>query len=298
MTILITGAFGQLGQVLVRKIGKSKEDVILIDKNENSNFSKNKKIITDITKNENLKKYKNELKDVTKLIHLASYITNDRDVLKSGPESIDLNIMGTINLLRHLPKIKQIIFTSSYMVYGTPKKRIIDENHPTNPNVVYGASKLATEKYLQIFCKELGVKLSILRMMGIYGVEKSHGQAIPTFIKLISENQNPIIIGSGKEKRNHLYIDDAIDSILKSIKLEKTGIFNIGGKDMLSNLEIIENINGIMNKKILPKFKKSTNPYYDFITDISKAKNELGFEPMMSIDNGIKNTIKKYNKNN
>ena len=188
MTILITGAFGQVGRALLRSLKNSKEDIIAMDKLQNNEFTNVKKIVTEITKSKNLEKYKTELKEVTTLIHLASYITNDRDIIKSGPESIDLNIMGTINLLRHLPKIKQIIFTSSYMVYGTPKKRIIDENHPTNPNVVYGASKLATEKYLQIFCKELGVKLSILRMMGIYGVEKSHGQAIPTFIKLISEN--------------------------------------------------------------------------------------------------------------
>ena len=297
MKILVTGAFGQLGSSLLRKFEKSKKEIIALDKRKKNEFSNVKEIITEITKIENLKKYKEELKDVTTLIHLASYITNDRDVIKSGPESIKLNIVGTINLLNYLPNLKNISFTSSYMVYGTPTKKIINENHPTNPNVVYGASKLATEKYLQIFSKESGIKLSILRMMGIYGVEKPHGQAIPTFIKLISENQNPIIFGTGNEKRNHLHIDDATDSIINSIKQKKTGIYNIGGKDTPSNLEVIEKINSIMNKKIAPKFKKSKNISYDFITDISKARNELLFEPRVSIDDGIRDTIKQYQKN-
>jgi len=297
MTILITGAFGQLGQVLVRKIGKSKEDVILIDKNENSNFSKNKKIITDITKNENLKKYKNELKDVTKLIHLASYITNDRDVLKSGPESIDLNILGTINLLNYLPNLKNICYSSTYMVYGTPISNPITEDHPTNPNVVYGASKLAAEKFLQIFSKKSGVNLSILRLMGIYGVEKPHGQAIPSFVKMIANNQKPTIIGTGEIKRNHLYIDDAIDSIITTIKNPKTGVFNIGGGDSPSNLELIQIINEELHKNIQSEFKKSATKPYNFITDISKAKEELGFSPKIRIKEGIHRTINNYLQN-
>lgn len=296
MTILVTGAFGQVGSSLLRKLEKSKKEIIVMDKQEKNEFSNIEKIITEITNIENLKKYKEELKGVTTMIHLASYITNDRDVIKSGPESVNLNIVGTINLLNYLPNLKKITFTSSYMVYGTPTKNKINENHPTNPNVVYGASKLATEKYLQIFCKENGIKLSILRMMGIYGVEKPHGQAIPTFIKLMSENKIPTINGTGKEKRNHLYIDDAVDSILASIKSNKSGVFNIGGKNNPSNLEIINKINKILKKNIKPEFKKSSISAYNFISDISKTEKDLKFKPKIDIDEGIYRTIKQFEK--
>ena len=294
MTILVTGAFGQVGSSLLRKFEKSKKEIIVMDKQEKNEFSNIKKIITEITNIENLKKYKKELKDVTTLIHLASYITNDRDVIKSGPESVNLNIVGTINLLNYLPNLKKITFTSSYMVYGTPTKKNINENHPTNPNVVYGASKLATEKYLQIFCKENSIKLSILRMMGIYGVEKPHGQAIPTFIKLMSENKIPTINGTGKEKRNHLHIDDAVDSILASIKSNKSGVFNVGGKNNPSNLEIINIINKILKKNIKPEFKKSSISAYNFISDISKTEKDLKFKPKINIEEGIFRTIKQF----
>ena len=228
---------------------------------------------------------------------MASLITNDKDVIKSGSDSIDLNIKGTLNLLEFLPNLKSIIFSSTYMVYGTPTSNPIKEEHPTDPNVVYGASKLSTEKFLQIFAKEAKISLSILRIMGIYNVEKPHGQAIPTFIKMIANDESPVIFGTGNIRRNHLYIDDAIDAIITVIKNPKNGVFNIGGFDSPSNLELIEIINNAMGKNIEPIFKESTSKTYDFITDISKAKKQLGFNPKVSIKEGIEKTISNYIKN-
>jgi UDP-glucose 4-epimerase len=297
MKILVTGALGQVGKILSAKIINEKMPFLGLDiRKENSNID-GRIIHSEITNSEDLKKYSSELKDVDILIHLASLITNDKDVIKSGPDSVDLNIKGTINLLRFLPNLKSITFSSTYMVYGTSNQNLITEKHSTEPNVVYGASKLATEKYLQIFCKETGISLSILRMMGIYNVAKPHGQAIPSFVKMIANNQKPTIIGTGEIKRNHLYIDDAIDSIITTIKNPKTGVFNIGGGDSPSNLELIQIINEELHKNIQPEFKESSTRPYDFITDISKAKEELGFSPKIRIKEGIHRTINNYLQN-
>jgi UDP-glucose 4-epimerase len=296
MKILVTGALGQVGKILVKKLIEKKMNVIGLDKRDG--IIKNIEIIhIEITSKDEIKKFETELKDVDILVHLASLITNDKDVIKSGPDSIDLNIKGTINLLEFLPNLKSIIFSSTYMVYGTPVTNLIKENHPTDPNVVYGASKLATEKFLQIFSKESNITLSILRIMGIYNVEKPHGQAIPSFVKMIANNESPIIFGTGEIKRNHLYIDDAINAIMTTIKNPKEGIFNIGGTDSPSNLELIEIINEKMGKKIKPIFKKSDSTPYDFITDITKAEKELGFIPKTGIKEGIKKTIMDFKKN-
>lgn len=296
MKILVTGALGQVGKILLKKLIENKINFIGLDK-RNGDIEGVKIIHLEITSKDEIKKYEIELKDVNILVHLASLITNDKDVIKSGADSIDLNIKGTINLLEFLPNLKSIIFSSTYMVYGTPVTNPIKENHPTEPNVVYGASKLATEKFLQIFAKESNITLSILRIMGIYNVEKPHGQAIPSFVKMIANNESPTIIGTGEIKRNHLYIDDAIDAIITVIKNPKNGIFNIGGFESPSNLELIEMINKIMNKNIKPIFKEPNSKPYDFITDISKAKKELDFYPKISMKEGIEKTIKNYNEN-
>jgi UDP-glucose 4-epimerase len=114
---------------------------------------------------------------------------------------------------------------------------------------------------------------------------------------MIANNESPVIFGTGSIKRNHLYIDDAIDAIITTIKNPKNGVFNIGGLDSPSNLELIKIINDIMGKNIEPIFKESDSKPYDFITDISKAKKELGFKPKIKIEEGIKKTIKNYVKN-
>jgi len=297
MTILVTGALGQVGKALVRKLLEEKASFIGLDKREENIFPDVKIIHPEITRKEDIEKYSSELNDVDALIHLASLITNDRDVVKSGPDSVDLNIKGTVNLLGFLPNLKSITFSSTYMVYGTPISNPVNEDHPTNPNVVYGASKLATEKFLQIFAKESKISLSILRIMGIYNIEKPHGQAIPSFVKMIANNQSPTIYGTGEIRRNHLYIDDAINAILSTLKNPKTGIFNIGGSDSPSNLELIQMINEKMGKNVKPAFKKLDSKPYDFITDISKAEKELGFIPKTGIEEGIEKTIMNFKKN-
>ena len=296
MTILVTGALGQVGKALVRKLVEEKVSLIGLDKREENIFPDVKIIHPEITRKEDIQKYSTELNDVDALIHLASLITNDKDVVKSGPDSVDLNIKGTVNLLGFLPNLKSITFSSTYMVYGTPISNPVNEDHPTNPNVVYGASKLATEKFLQIFAKESKISLSILRIMGIYNIEKPHGQAIPSFVKMIANNQSPTIYGTGEIRRNHLYIDDAINAILCTLKNPKTGIFNIGGSDSPSNLELIQMINEKMGKNVKPAFKKLDSKPYDFITDISKAEKELGFIPKTGIEEGIEKTIMNFKR--
>jgi len=297
MTILVTGGLGQVGRFLTRSLIEKNEKFTILDKRDSDEFSDVKIIHPEITQKESFAKYKPELEQVKTLVHLASLITNDRDVIKSGPDSIDLNIKGTINLLEFLPNLENICFSSTYMVYGTPQTNPVTEEHPTNPNVVYGASKLATEKFLQIFAKENDVNLSILRLMGIYGVEKPHGQAIPSFIKSIANDQNPTIFGTGKERRNHLHMDDAVSAILTSIKAQKIGIFNIGGPDSPSNLELIEEINNYLDKKIEPVFKKQKSKAYDFISDISKSREHLEFKPKLGFKEGLTKTIEKFLKN-
>ena len=180
------------------------------------------------------------------------------------------------------------------MVYGKPKTIPVKEDHTTDPFDVYGASKLATEKFLQIFAEQRGIDVTILRIMGIYGLEKPYAQAIPSFIKLMANNENPIIYGTGNNRRNHIHIDDVVEAILTSLRNPKNGVFNIGGADTPSNLDLIKIINKKLQKTIEPIFKEAEEMQYDFITDISKAQKALGFEPKVGIERGLDMTIKKY----
>ena len=291
--ILVTGISGQIGRFLSRELVLRKKNFLGLDfrTSENLEFEILK---IPLTEKNILLKNKKKFKDIDTLIHLASKIDVEPNILKSGKNSIEQNIFGILNLLEILPNLEHISYTSTYMVYGTPQKKIIKENHPTNPNNVYGASKLATEKFLQIFSEQNDVKLSILRLMGVYDLENPYNQAIPSFIKLIANNKRPVIYGDGNTKRNHIHITDVIDAILQSVKIKKHGIFNIGGPNSPSNLELVEIINQKFDKKIAPIFKKTREKQYDFITDISPAKKELDFYPKIGINQGIERTVKRF----
>ena len=291
MRLLITGISGNIGNELSKKLKKEEIDFLGLDIVNNKMNSK-KIISNDITKLKNLLKEK-KLKKIDTLIHLASKINDEKDITKIGLESIDVNIKGTINLLNSLPNLKNILFASSYMVYGIPLQNPIKENHKLEPQNVYGISKVITEKYLQVFCKEKKIELTIFRFMGIYGFSENYtSQAIPIFINKIKNNEKPTIFGDGNQKRNHLYVDDAIDAIITWLKNTKAGIFNIGGADTPTNLELISLINKKMSKKVQPIFVNQEQ--HDFIADISNMKKILKFTPRIKIKDGINKTIEKF----
>jgi len=291
MKILITGISGNIGNELSKRLENEKIEFLGLDRVSNKTNSK-KIIHNDITNLKNLLKEK-KLKKIDTLIHLASKINHENDITKIGLESIDVNIKGTINLLNSLPNLKNMLFASSYMTYGIPLQNPIKENHKLEPQNVYGISKAITEKYLQVFCKEKRIRFTIFRLMGIYGFSEHYThQAIPIFINKIKNNEKPTIFGNGNQKRNHLYVDDAIDAIITWLKNKKPGIFNVGGIDAPTNLELISLINEKMNKNVKPIFVKQEQ--YDFIVDISKVKKILKFTPRTKIEDGIYKTIEKF----
>lgn len=133
--------------------------------------------------------------------------------------------------------------------------------------------------------------------MGIYGIVSPYvKQAIPSFIEKILDKKNPTVFGTGNVKRNHIYIDDAIDAIIISINNKLNNKYNIGGIDSPSNLELIKIINNEIGTKIKPNFMNSKNKEYSFITDINNANKKLGFKPKIGIKEGIKKTVNEYRK--
>lgn len=292
--ILVTGATGQIGRFLSKKLNKNKKIFIGLDiiqpKILNFPFIK-----VNLKDQNNFKEYQEELEDIDVLIHLASTVNSSQDLTVEGIDSVNLNIHGTLNLLENLPNLKHISFASSYMVYGKPKTNPINESHPTEPENIYGASKLLTEKILRVFSEKKNIDLTILRFMGIYGIVAPYvKQAIPSFIEKILNRENPIVFGTGNAKRNYIYVDDAINAILTSIDSKYGGEYNIGGLCAPSNLELIEIINYVLGSKIRPSFSSSKNKEYSFITDITSASTKLGFRPNIGIKEGIEKTIRKY----
>ncbi|MCF8367447.1 MAG: NAD-dependent epimerase/dehydratase family protein [Bacteroidales bacterium] len=293
--VLITGINGHIGSFLLRKLQNNGIEVVGLDLKKVAPFSNIPFIEADITQKGTLDDYDSLLKECNILVHLASRIEGSQDIISDAIPGINLNVIGTMNLLQKMPNLKSIIYASTYMVYGKPARNPVMEDDIKEPVNIYGISKLITENYLKTYANLASKKLKILRFMGVYGPGTPQTtRAIPNFIKLIANNKAPTLYGKGEVSRNHIFIDDAVEAIWLSILSEKSGVFNIGGESSINNLGLVDIINEVLGKKIIPTIVDSNA--YDFISNISLAGKELGFYPKTTFQQGIAAEIESLQK--
>ncbi len=300
--VLVTGATGEIGSPLVERIVSASDTnkVYLIGRhikrsNTISGLIKKGRIEffkCDLMSPKAISKIRNFLinEEIDVLIHLASHISTSKDVIQDAPDAIQLNILGSVHLLSCLPPtIKHIIYSSSDSVYGVPPILPVDEQCATNPFHIYGASKLATEKYLQIFAKNNDVPLSILRISAVYGPNTPKHRAIPAFITNVLQGKPPVIKGDGNTTRDYIHVDDVVQAIMLAIKHRVNGVLNIGTGEGQTIGNAAEYIIELADRKLKPIYLGGKNDY-NFVFDISLAQKKLGFKPMKFID-GIRKEV-------
>lgn len=211
---------------------------------------------------------------------------------------IQTNIGGTATLLKHAAAcgIKKIVFLSSGgTVYGVPSEVPIRENHPTDPICSYGITKLAIEKYLELYRHLHGLDYTILRLSNPYGerqrVAATQG-AIAVFLNKALRNEPIEIWGDGSVVRDYIYISDVISALTTTIDYSGSQrVFNIGAGQGKSINEIIESIESIVGHEIVRQYKQS-RPFDvpKSILSIAQAKQELNWHPATSFDDGLTRT--------
>ena len=307
-TILVTGCNGHIGSKVMiglknSMIFKLKDDVINIKKvvgldNKNDADPNYEFIKCDLLDQAEIRKTKLKFEEIDTLVHLASIVETSKNI-KDAEDIIKLNVFSAINIINALPKLTHIVFPSSMMVYGKPQKSPINELHSTKPINFYGISKLLTEDAIRIYgLNHPGLKISILRLTSIYGPGnysgKSSKRAIPNFIQLAKQNKSPIIFGSINEKRDYLYIDDAVDAIIKTIENPFDGNINIGSEKSVTIKELAELICNLCNSKVKPIIENENTDKDDYLLDISKAKELIGFRPTFLLESGLKKEISNF----
>ncbi len=297
-SIAITGCNGHLGLALTKKIIQETIPLIIYKSTSTQlkQLIKEKKVSPlnlDLTKKEKLEKYRTLFSNIKIIIHLAAHVPKkkDQDQIET---SIEHNLIATMNLLQMIPSGAHFIFASTCEVYGPPTQIPITEEHPLNPTSLYGASKVATEKYLQVYCQKNNINLTILRLTNIYGPGETIQRAIPNFILNVLHHKAPLIYGNGEEQRDFMYIEDAINFIIETINQKQTGVYNIVQGQSISIKKLAENICTHIDKNILPYYQTSTNPTIDYIFNKEKIKTHFTYKPETSIEAGLKKEIEWF----
>ncbi len=240
------------------------------------------------------------LEDIDICFHLIS-TTIPKTSNEAPAFDIQSNVLSTINLLEQARKtgLKKILFLSSGgTVYGAPKYLPIDEKHPTDPQCSYGISKLAIEKYLELYRFLYGIDYAVLRVSNPYGERQrlvAAQGAVAVFMGKALNNEKIARWGDGSVARDYIYIGDVVGALLAAMNYSgKEHIFNIGHGEPLKLLDLITAIESVVGKKIELEFMPARQLDVPInVLDINRAKLELGWEPKVSLNDGLV-TIKKW----
>ncbi len=219
-------------------------------------------------------------------------------------ESHGINVTGTLNVLLAAKELKipKVIFASSSSVYGVPRSLPISEDHPTNPNSPYAASKLAAEKYCRVFSEVYGLEVVMLRYFSVYGPRGRPDQVIKAFADRVASGLPPVIFGDGGQTRDFTYVSDVVDANVLAAESEGVSgeVFNIGFGRRVEIKELAEMVIDIMGEKgkISPTHKESyAGDFPDTCADIAKASRMLGYSPKVDLKEGLKRFVSWYQAN-
>lgn len=292
--ILITGCAGFIGGHLAETLLKQGHTIYGIDINISKNlqyltkypnfhFEKCDIVNTDIILRKNY---------INTIIHLAAN-AGVRNSILHPTLYMRTNIEGTTNLLEQAVKcgIKKFIYASSSSVYGLNHKLPFNENDNIDlPNSQYAVSKKCCEIIADYYHRMYGIETIGLRFFTVYGPRGRTDMAPYKFLNAIMNKTQFDKYGDGNSYRDYTYIDDIIDGIIKVLHKGKTGIYNLGNSNKITLNEFIqtcENITG--NTAIFKQHKEQKGDVPYTLADISKAKNELNYQPKTNIKEGLTN---------
>jgi UDP-glucuronate 4-epimerase len=313
LRILVTGGAGFIGSNLVKHLLDNNHEIVVID-NFHPYYSKQRKLFQlDDAKRKGSFEFK-EL-DLTNILEVKNFFDNNTfDTIvhlaalpgvsysiTSPNEYIMNNVLATNNILQSIKNNPNthFIFASSSSVYGNKGNRPLSEDD-VDLSVVspYAASKLSCEIYCKCYSEMYNLKTTTLRFFTVYGPFVRPDMAISKFIKLATAGEELKIYGYDT-MRDFTYISDIIDGICKVIESKTTGTFNLGSSSPIKLRNLVE----ILNEQF-PNLKVRIEdlPLGDVngtFANISRAKNELGYEPRVNFNEGLFKTIQwaKDNQN-
>lgn len=312
MRILVTGGAGFIGSNYVRRLTdgtlKGASEVIVLDKlTYAGNIENLSSIPTDrfIFVHADIGDYSvvaKLVKQVDCVVNFAAESHVDRSIENPG-SFVDTNVKGMqvlLDVLREHEE-KRLLQVSTDEVYGSIAEGSWNESCPVLPNSPYSASKAASDLMSRAHFITYGMDVVITRSSNNYGPFQHREKLIPVIItKLLMEQKIPVY-GDGTNVRDWLHVDDNCRAIHEVLLNGKAGeIYNIGGGNELSNIELIRKILSILGKeeKEYIQFVPDRKGHdFRYSVDTKKIQEEIKFNPRIELQSGLKETIKWYESN-
>jgi UDP-glucose 4-epimerase len=304
MKVLITGGAGFIGSAVVPALHTEGYEIYVLD---NLSFGKREFIdIPDKCFFHSDIRHEDQVLDIVRnlnpdiLIHLAAI--HFIPYCNQHPfEAADTNIRGSINVLNACKKsksLKKLFFASTAAVYPI-EDHAIRESNRLLPLDIYGLSKLAGEHLCREFFLETGIDTIVCRFFNAFGPNETNPHLIPEIEKQLREGMSKIKLGNVTPKRDFIHTYDMASAVKKLLKVDKSGfdIFNLGRGIEYSVGDIVDAFARQLNQEILIEIDPSRVRKVErehLLADVTKLKQVAGWEPVWSIDDGIRNLIENW----
>ena len=312
MAVMVTGGAGFIGSHLVEKLLSTEEVVCVDDFNDFYDPAIKHRNLEPALQGRNFHLRQGDIRDpsfmegvfrefpLTEVIHLAAR-AGVRPSLKDPLLYEDVNGRGTLNILELCRKydVRRFIYGGSSSVYGINNKIPFSEDDEiSKPVSPYAATKRANELMCYTYHHLYGIHVTVLRFFTVYGPRQRPEMAIHKFTRLIDEGLEVPLYGDGSSRRDYTYIDDIIQGVMAARASTAIGpydIFNLGESHTTELRKLVALIEDALGKKArikwLPDQPGDVPVTY---ADISKSEGLLGYNPQVTVEEGIPLFVKWY----
>jgi UDP-glucuronate decarboxylase len=300
--ILVTGGAGFLGSHLCERLLTEGNDVICLD----NYFTGQKKNVVhlldnpyfELVRHDVTSPYFVEVDEIYNLACPASPVHYQYNPIKT----VKTSVMGAINMLGLAKRIKaKVLQASTSEVYGDPEQHPQQESYwghvnPIGPRACYDEGKRCAETLFVNYHKQNNVRIKIIRIFNTYGprMHPNDGRVVSNFIVQALKGKDITIYGDGKQTRSFQYVDDLVEGMIRLMNTPDsfTGPVNIGNPGEFTMLELAEKVIRMTNTKSKIVFQPlPADDPMQRRPDISLAKEVLGWEPKINLDEGLARTI-------
>jgi len=307
-TCLVTGGAGFIGSHLVDGLVGCGAAVRVLD-NLSTGFESN---LSHHEDNPNVELFRGDASDADQVDAVMSgvdYVFHEA-AMASVPRSMREPALchawtttSTIQLLDAAQRhgIRRFVIASTSAAYGNSPFVSKRESDPTDPLSPYAASKLASEQYLKAFYAGFRLETVILRYFNVFGPRQDprseYSAVIPRFVSMILSGQRPIIYGDGHQSRDFVHVHNVILANLLAATVDGVagGTYNIGCGASTTLLELLTTLSDVLGKPISAIHEPArAGDVRDSLADITQARKHLGYEPELSVADGLRESITYY----
>lgn len=303
MKILVTGGAGFIGSHLIDRLMSDGHEVICLD----NFYTGHKRNILKWLSNPYFELIRHDITEpirleVAQIYHLAcpaSPVHYQYNPVKT----VKTNVMGTLNMLGLAKRVKaRILLASTSEVYGDPEVHPQQEDYRGNVNPIglrscYDEGKRIAETLMFDYHRQNDVDIRVARIFNTYGPRmfEHDGRVVSNFIVQALQGVPLTVYGDGSQTRSFCYVDNLVDGLMRLMNGDHIGPINLGNPDEYTILQLAQTVQNMVNPDVKINFEPlpSDDPRRRR-PDITKAKTLLNWEPSITLQEGLKQTIEDF----